>query len=135
VHPWNVGDGEMHVRQPIATPEPSPQLLDGIAAYFETLFALAAVDAVDDDYDIRDKLQSAVTIFERWSPGPTSRDPRGGRSALRSAAPPPSPCWPAGRHTSRRRRRRSSARESLASGGRWTTTCAPPTGCGRSSTA
>ena len=82
VHPWNVGDREMHVRQTITT-EDRPDILDGVARYFETLFALSARGKVDEKGDIRDPLQSALTIYEllmpgTWLPGP----PRWAQRAL-----------------------------------------------------
>jgi hypothetical protein len=82
VHPWNVGDGEMHVRQIIES-EAHPDVPEGVARYFETLFALSARGGVDDAGDIRDRLQSALSIYEllmpgTWLPGP----PRWAQRAL-----------------------------------------------------
>ena len=74
VHPWNVGDGEMHVRQTVESAE-HPSVPDGVGRYFETVFALSAQGKVDDKGDITDLLQSAVTIRElllggTWLSGP-----------------------------------------------------------------
>lgn len=68
VHPTNVGDGEMHVRQTIAT-ETETEALEGVARYFETLFALSARGKVKPDGDIRDPLQQVLTIHELLMPG------------------------------------------------------------------
>lgn len=68
VHPTNAGDGEMHVRQTIAT-ETERDALEGVARYFETLFALSAQGKVKPDGDIRDPLQQVLTIHELLMPG------------------------------------------------------------------
>jgi hypothetical protein len=68
VHPSNVGDGEMHVRQTITT-EARADMLDGVARYFETLFALSAQGEVKADGDIKDPLQQALTLHELLMPG------------------------------------------------------------------
>jgi hypothetical protein len=68
VHPWNVGDGELHFRQTV-TSEAHPDVPEGVARYFETVFALSAQGKVDDRGDISDLLQSAVTIYELLMPG------------------------------------------------------------------
>ena len=69
VHPWNVGEEELHVRQTITVDDPSNGVVDGVGRYFETIFALSAQGKVDDKGDIRDPLQSAVTIYELLVPG------------------------------------------------------------------
>jgi hypothetical protein len=68
VHPSNVGEGEMQVRQTIAT-ETEAEALEGVARYFETLFALSAQGKVKADGDIKDPLQQALTIYELLVPG------------------------------------------------------------------
>jgi hypothetical protein len=68
VHPWNVGDGEMHVRQTVES-EAHPDVPEGVGRYFETVFALSARGGVDDKGDIRNPLQSALTIYELLMPG------------------------------------------------------------------
>jgi hypothetical protein len=83
VHPWNVGADQMHVRQTIEVEGETNGVVDGVARYFETLFALSAQGKVDDKGDIRDLLQSAVTINElllggTWLTGP----PRWAQRAL-----------------------------------------------------
>jgi hypothetical protein len=68
VHPWNVGDGELHFRQTVES-EAHPEVPEGVARYFETVFALSAQGKVDEKGDITDVLQSAVTIYELLMPG------------------------------------------------------------------
>jgi mannose-6-phosphate isomerase-like protein (cupin superfamily) len=68
VHPSNAGEGEMHVRQTIAT-ETQAEALEGVARYFETLFALSAQGKVKPDGDIKDPLQQVLTIHELLMPG------------------------------------------------------------------
>jgi hypothetical protein len=68
IHPANAGDGEMHVRQTIAT-ETEADALEGVARYFETLFALSAQGKVKPDGDIKDPLQQVLTIHELLMPG------------------------------------------------------------------
>jgi mannose-6-phosphate isomerase-like protein (cupin superfamily) len=68
VHPSNAGDGEMHVRQTIAT-ETEAAALEGVARYFETIFALSAQGKVKADGDIKDPLQQVLTIHELLMPG------------------------------------------------------------------
>jgi quercetin dioxygenase-like cupin family protein len=68
VHPWNVGEDEMQVRQTIVSEE-HPDVLEGVARFFETVFALSAQGKVKDDGDIRDPLQQALTIYELLIPG------------------------------------------------------------------
>lgn len=68
VHPTNVGGAEMHVRQTIAT-ETEADALEGVARYFETLFALSAQGKVRPNGDIRDPLQQVLTIYELLMPG------------------------------------------------------------------
>jgi hypothetical protein len=68
VHPSNAGDREMHVRQTIVS-EAGPEMLEGVANYFETLFALSARGKVKPDGDIKDPLQQALTIYELLVPG------------------------------------------------------------------
>jgi len=107
VHPWNPGEDELHVRQTITVADPTTDILDGVARYFETLFALSARGRVDEKGDIRDPLQSAVTIYEllipgTWLAGPPRWAQRGlfaplaalgrlaGRTAFVAAEPAPS---------------------------------------------
>jgi hypothetical protein len=68
VHPSNAGDGEMHVRQTIAT-ETEAGALEGVAHYFETLFSLSAEGKVKPGGDIKDPLQQVLTIHELLMPG------------------------------------------------------------------
>ncbi|HKP88628.1 MAG TPA: hypothetical protein VJT75_01520 [Thermoleophilaceae bacterium] len=68
IHPSNVGDGELHVRQTITT-ETEAEALEGVGRYFETLFALSAEGKVKPDGDIRDPLQQVLTIHELLMPG------------------------------------------------------------------
>ena len=67
VHPSNAGDDEMHVRQAIAT-ETEGEALEGVARYFETLFALSAQGKVKPNGDIRDPLQQVLTIHDLLMP-------------------------------------------------------------------
>src|SRR5207237_10518760 len=85
-HPWNPGQDELHVRQTITVEDPTTDIPDGVARYFETLFALSARGGVDDKGDIRDPLQSAVTIHELLMPGTwLAGPPRWAQSALFAA--------------------------------------------------
>ncbi|TML82850.1 MAG: hypothetical protein E6G07_02380 [Actinobacteria bacterium] len=86
VHPWNVGSGEMHVRQTITVEDPTTEIAEGVARYFETVFALSARGGVDEKGDIRDPLQSAVSIRELLMPGTwLAGPPRWAQSALFAA--------------------------------------------------
>jgi len=86
VHPWNVGSGEMHVRQTITVEDPTTEIAEGVARYFETVFALSARGGVDEKGDIRDPLQSAVSIRELPMPGTwLAGPPRWAQSALFAA--------------------------------------------------
>lgn len=67
VHPWNTGDGLMRTRQTI---DGAPEgLALGVERFFETLMAFAQQGQVDDKFDIRPQLQSALTIREFLMPG------------------------------------------------------------------
>ena len=103
VHPWNAGGEEMHVRQTIVTDD-HREVIEGVARYFETLFALSAEGKVDAKGDITDQLQSAVTINElllggTWLAGPPRWAQRSlfatlaaiGRAAGREAYVPATP--------------------------------------------
>lgn len=68
VHPSNVGEAEMQVRQTITT-ETEAEALEGVARYFETLFALSAQGKVKPNGDIKDPLQQVLTIHELLMPG------------------------------------------------------------------
>jgi mannose-6-phosphate isomerase-like protein (cupin superfamily) len=67
VHPWNAGDGPLRVRQAAALDKDG--VLLGVERYFESLMALAQRGQVDEQFDIRPQLQSAVTIRELLMPG------------------------------------------------------------------
>jgi mannose-6-phosphate isomerase-like protein (cupin superfamily) len=68
VHPWNIGSGPLTVRQTIDAPG-FDDLALGVERYFETLMALAQRGETDDKFDIRSRLQSALTIRELLMPG------------------------------------------------------------------
>ena len=69
VHPWNVGSGEMHVRQTITVEDPTTEIAEGVARYFETVFALSARGGVE------------LLMPGTWLAGP----PRWAQSALFAA--------------------------------------------------
>ncbi|TYR34629.1 hypothetical protein FY036_04560 [Mesorhizobium microcysteis] len=64
VHPRNVGTGEMHVRQTVTSREPDMHNLQRAQRFFETLTALAQQGKVDREGNIKNPLQSALTIRE-----------------------------------------------------------------------
>jgi mannose-6-phosphate isomerase-like protein (cupin superfamily) len=69
VHPANVGDEPLVVRQIIAPDPPMPELTAGVERYFETVFALAQQGKVDRFGRIRDPLQDMLAIWENLVPG------------------------------------------------------------------
>jgi hypothetical protein len=72
LHPWNAGAGELVVRQRIEVPEPTPYyraLLDGVARYFETMFALAQRGELNANGAARDRLQFVLTVDALLVPG------------------------------------------------------------------
>lgn len=69
VHPWNAGDDVLHVRQTIAADPPMPELIEGVAGYFETMFALAQRGKVRANGQARNPLQDALTIHTLLMPG------------------------------------------------------------------
>jgi hypothetical protein len=64
VHPRNAGQGEMHVRQTILLAEPDLPVIEGAERFFETVAALAQKNKVNRNGDIRDPLQSVLTLSE-----------------------------------------------------------------------
>jgi quercetin dioxygenase-like cupin family protein len=65
VHPRNVGQDTLHVRQnPWNLSEPNPALLARLERYFETLTALSQQGKANRKGDITDPLQSALTLEE-----------------------------------------------------------------------
>ena len=69
IHPGNVGDEPLVVRQWIQLDTPDPGLLRGVERYFETVSSLAAQGRVDRFGRIKDPLQEAVTLTETLMPG------------------------------------------------------------------
>jgi mannose-6-phosphate isomerase-like protein (cupin superfamily) len=69
VHPGNVGEEPLVVRQWIQVDAPDPALLRGVERYFETVSSLAAQGRVDRFGRIKDPLQEAVTLSETLMPG------------------------------------------------------------------
>ena len=69
VHPANVGDEPLVVRQWIALDAPDMALVGGIEHYFETVFTLAGEGRVDRFGRIRNPLQDALTLWETLVPG------------------------------------------------------------------
>ena len=69
IHPGNVGEEPLVVRQWIELDAPDPALLRGVERYFETVSALAAQGRVDRFGRIKDPLQEAVTLTETLTPG------------------------------------------------------------------
>jgi hypothetical protein len=64
VHPWNVSDTLLHVRQSSFLPEPDLKVLTGVERFFETLVALSQQGKATRRGDIRNPLQSALTLHE-----------------------------------------------------------------------
>ncbi len=64
VHPWNAGDGELHVRQTVLPSPPDTVVTRGVERFFETLAALAQQGRVSRNGDIRNPLQAALTVKE-----------------------------------------------------------------------
>jgi hypothetical protein len=63
-HPWNAGGDELNVRQIIASPDPLPDLLGGVQAFFETTFAFAQAGALKPNGDVGGRLQNTLTIHD-----------------------------------------------------------------------
>ena len=70
VHPRNVGQDELHVRQRAEPREPMPETLQRLQLFFETFMALSQKGKVNRRGDITDPLQSAVT-FDAYLLDPT----------------------------------------------------------------
>jgi hypothetical protein len=68
VHPQNVGDGELVLRQWIENDEPRPSILSGVQAYFETVAALAHARKVNRIGLIRNPLQFSLTVHDCLMP-------------------------------------------------------------------
>jgi hypothetical protein len=68
VHPKNVGEGELVLRQWIEVGDPRHAMLAGIQAYFETAAALAHEGKINRGGMIRNPLQFAVTVSECLMP-------------------------------------------------------------------
>lgn len=69
VHPWNAGRDPLHVRQSIRPPDPDPELLGDVQAYFETLVALSQQGRAGRKGQIHGVLQNALTLYELLLPG------------------------------------------------------------------
>src|SRR6266568_4489442 len=61
VHPWNVGEDELHVRKITQLDQPDKQLLLKSEVFFETLYALAQVGKLGNDGLPKNLLQKVVT--------------------------------------------------------------------------
>jgi hypothetical protein len=90
-HPWNLGSEPLRVRQVIASDEPIPEIAGGVQGYFETFFAFAQAGEVDEDGDIRGRLQNALTIYSLLVPatfldGPPRWMQRGAFAGISAAA-------------------------------------------------
>jgi hypothetical protein len=69
-HPWNTGDSTLVVRQIIDSPDhPIPELVGGVQGFFETIFAFAQRDQLNDGGEIDDTLQNLLTIHDLLLPG------------------------------------------------------------------
>jgi mannose-6-phosphate isomerase-like protein (cupin superfamily) len=69
-HPWNDGEDTLVARQIIASPdEPIPELTGGVQGFFETVFAFAQRDRVNERGEIDDRLQWILTIHDLLMPG------------------------------------------------------------------
>ncbi len=61
-HPWNAGQRPMRVRQKIDTGfVDMPGVVSGVQAYFETVFAFGQRGEVNDEGDIKGRLQNILT--------------------------------------------------------------------------
>lgn len=68
VHPQNMGEGDLVVRQWLEVDEPRVALLAGIQAYFESVAALAQAGKVNRIGLILNPLQFALTVSETLMP-------------------------------------------------------------------
>src|ERR671932_1558517 len=68
VHPANAGASELHVRQTVRPDPPNAELVDGVARFFETTFALAQRRELYAIGLFRDPLQSAITLHDLLFP-------------------------------------------------------------------
>jgi hypothetical protein len=68
-HPWNAGEGELMVRQVIASERPIAELAGGIQGYFETFFSFAQRGQARDGGEIGGRLQNLLTIHDLLLPG------------------------------------------------------------------
>lgn len=62
IHPRNIGDGELHVRQRAEFDPPKPEILFRLERFFETLIALSQQGKVRRNGDIKNPLQLALTL-------------------------------------------------------------------------
>lgn len=63
-HPWNAGATELNVRQIIDSPDPLPEVIGGVQAFFETSFAFSQAGDLRPSGDVGGRLQNALTIHD-----------------------------------------------------------------------
>lgn len=60
VHPWNMGNDELHLRQVIQLDQANMQVLSRVEAFFETTYALAQQGKMGKNGTLKDPLQAVV---------------------------------------------------------------------------
>lgn len=68
IHPVNTGQEELHVRQVITPDVPRLEMLTKVEKYFETVCALSQQGKADENGNIGNKLQSALSAAELLLP-------------------------------------------------------------------